>query len=295
MARRITPSQFKNMLRKTAREQKRAIDKYNHEVKKYNQEVKRVVNKYNREVNNYNSKVRTHRQQIQRELNKLKRLSSSSTRYKVFQRSVYTLHDSYIKLEERSVDTSASPQHQQKSIYEFAERENANNLKLMNALLGSDMEAVDEDVDTLQSSTLNQLKSISSDLDNRWEGALFSLSPHNPDASRHFCTSAREIFTQIMDIKAPDDKVLDLFPECDKTGRGKPTRRSKIKYLLHQKGIEDDSLEEFAEQDINNILELFRVFNDGTHGSSGKFTLSQLLSIKRRVEDGIGFLVEVAN
>lgn len=219
MPRKITPSQLKNMLRKVEREQKRAVDNYNREVNKYNREVKKAVNKYNQEVRTYNSKVRANRQRIQRELNKLKR-QSSSTRYTVFQRSVYTLHDSYIKIEERSISKSATSQ--QNSIYEFAERENANSLQLMNALLSGETDAPDEDFDNLQNSTLSELKSISPDLDSRWKGALFSLSPHNPDASRHFCTSAREIFTQIIEIKAPDDEVFSLFPECDKTDWGNP-------------------------------------------------------------------------
>lgn len=38
----------------------------------------------------------------------------------------------------------------------------------------------------------------------RWKGALFSLSPTNPDAAQHFCTSAREVLTSMLDIAAPD-------------------------------------------------------------------------------------------
>ena len=57
--------------------------------------------------------------------------------------------------------------------------------------------------------------------------------------------------------------------------------------------ITDDALEKFVEQDVNNILELFRVFNDGTHGSAGKFDLPQLNKIKKRVEDGIMFLAQI--
>ncbi|MBX3059321.1 MAG: hypothetical protein KF770_22860, partial [Anaerolineae bacterium] len=135
----------------------------------------------------------------------------------------------------------------------------------------------------------------SSELDDRWRGALFSLNPSNPDAARHFCTSAREIFTRILEISAPDMEVITQMSGCDLTDQGKPTRRSKLRYLLRRKGMTDKVLEDFVEQDLENIVQLFQVFNDGTHGSAGKFDSSKLASIKRRVEDGIMFLSKIAN
>ena len=41
---------------------------------------------------------------------------------------------------------------------------------------------------------------------------------------------------------------------------------------------------------MNNVVELFQVFNKGTHGSAGKFNFSQLQAIRKRAEDGIMFL-----
>ena len=37
------------------------------------------------------------------------------------------------------------------------------------------------------------------------------------------------------------------------------TRRTKVKYFLHRKGMTEDTLEEFIEQDMENIVQLFRV------------------------------------
>ena len=37
-------------------------------------------------------------------------------------------------------------------------------------------------------------------------------------------------------------------------------------------------------------MQLFRIFNDGTHGLAGTFDFLQLNAIKKRVEDGIMFL-----
>ena len=101
--------------------------------------------------------------------------------------------------------------------------------------------------------------------------------------------------TQILEIKAPDTEVIRVLPECDRTDQGKPTRRAKIKFFLHQKGMTDDALEDFVEQDIENIVQLFGEFNAGTHGAAGKFDLLTLSSIKRRVEDGVVFLSQLVN
>ena len=43
-------------------------------------------------------------------------------------------------------------------------------------------------------------------------------------------------------------------------------------------------------QDMQNIVDLFRIFNDGTHGSAGTFDMQMLSVIRKRVEDGIFFL-----
>ena len=110
--------------------------------------------------------------------------------------------------------------------------------------------------DEIESSELTDHLSIfSEDLDSRWRGALFSLNPRNPAAARHFCTSAREIITRIIDISAPDDVV---------------------------------------DSDIDDVVGLFRVFNDGTHGDAGTFDLVTLQALRGRVEGAIRFLSTVA-
>lgn len=68
------------------------------------------------------------------------------------------------------------------------------------------------------------------------------------------------------------------------------SRRSRIRYCLTRKGMEGDELEAFVEEDISNVVALFREFNSGTHGGAGRFTITQLTTIKRRVEDAIRFL-----
>ncbi|WP_245678690.1 hypothetical protein [Halomonas shengliensis] len=180
--------------------------------------------------------------------------------------------------------------------YDFldrSEKENANSLALSNVLESNAEDDEGHQSDLLRTEIDDMLQELSPELSNRWKGALFSLNPENPDAARHFCTSAREVFVQILEINAPDEKVIEKAPECDKNHQGQPTRKEKIKYLLGRSGILTEEAVDFVDADVKNVLSLFRVFNDGTHGSSGKFGITKLLSIKNRVEDGIAYLFSV--
>ena len=295
MARKFSSSQFKSKVRQAQNKLKQAVNKYDREVKKHNQNVKKTVNQYNQKVRTHNSRVRLNRQRINSELAKLQR-QPKSTRYVAFRSSVTVLHSTYVKLEERL--RSEPLDSRQEYLLDLLDQENANSLEVMNVLSGTDAQSVEtghSEEELRNTEISNELSNISPDLDNRWRGALFSLSGSNPDAARHFCTSVREIFTQILEIKAPDQDVFREIPNCVKTDRGNPTRRSKIQYFLKKKGFNISALEEFIEQDINSIVQLFKVLSDATHGESGKFSMSELFSIKKRVEDGIIFLSNFAS
>lgn len=302
-----TPAQINQMIREAQRRQKQGIDDYNRKVNQhnrkmvdnYNREVSRVnqknkqaVDNYNREARAHNSRVRANQQRMKNELAKLSR-QPVTTHYTVYRTSVQTLHRSYVDLDQRSETRDPNPAYDR--LLDYSEREVANSLSVANVLSGEG--GAEEAGDELQNAALtDELRKISPDLDNRWQGAVFALSPRNPDAARHFCTSAREVITEILEIKAPNRDVLALFPsEVVSKEKPIPTRRAKIKFFLYRKGMRDDALEDFVEKDVNNILELFRVFNDGTHGSAGKFDLSQLTKIRKRVEDGIMFLAQIVS
>jgi hypothetical protein len=181
----------------------------------------------------------------------------------------------------------------QEYIYEGIEQENANNLTAANVVLDN-AEPTKPEYSLQNTQIMNRLSLISVDLDSRWKGALFSLSPQNPDATRHFCTSAREIFTEIFDTKATDRDVFAAMPDCEKTDRGNASRRAKIKFFLTRKGFVDGDVETFIDDDITNILELFHTLSVGTHGAAGRYTMNQLAAIKKRVEDGLIFLCDIA-
>ena len=314
MVRRVTPSQLQSMMREAQRKHKAAIDNYNREVRRHNEkvrqavaEVNRDIDRYNREsrqqyqkqktaVENYNRAVRAHnsrveanRRQIHQELNRLSS-SSYSPSYQAVRTSSVRLNDSYDAVQRHYGEFETD--REEFLAGELAAKENANSLSLANALSGSDS-AIEDDEQT-ETEIGDELLSISSDLDHRWKGALYALSPRNPDAARHFCTSAREIITIILDTKAPDDAVHLGNPNCAKTQNGKPTRRAKIEYLLSKSGMASEAMTNFVDEDMNNVVELFTVFNSATHGEAGKYSLSTLKALRTRVEGGIFFLTKIA-
>ena len=177
---------------------------------------------------------------------------------------------------------------------DLAEQEATNSVTVLNDLLDDDTANSQADDDELKNSLIaNELAHISPDLDNRWHGAIYALNPENPDAARHFCTSTREIITEILDTKAPDEDVFARFPDCPTTDKGTPTRRAKIHYCLDRNDSVNDELENFIDANIDNVVLLFNELNSGTHGPAGKYSLQQLVSIKIRVEDAIRFMCEI--
>ena len=292
MAAKFNASQFKSKMRQIENKYKQQVNQLNRDIDKYNRDVKRAVNNYNSAVRQHNAKVLQNRSRIQSELRKLN--SSTSTRtVTTYRTSVNTMHSSYQNAS-ANYDILESTTPFQEYVYSTIEQENANNLETANVVLDDAQPGVPE-YSLQDTKILGKLSSISKDLDDRWKGALFSLNPVNPDATRHFCTSAREIFTEIFDSKATDKDVFLAFPNCEKTERGNASRRSKIKFFMHKKGFHDALVETFVEDDIDNILELFHVLSTGTHGASGKYTFPQLASIKKRVEDGLIFLCDIAS
>jgi hypothetical protein len=291
MPQRYSASQIRSKIRQAQQKQRQAIDKYNNAVRRYNRGVTDAVNKYNQAVQAHNSRVRANRQRIKNELARLSRQPTTTTRYVVYRTSVDVLHQSFTRLENYADSHPLDGRYNR--VLDLSERELANSLAVTNRILG-DEQAEATPAESLQDAELlDGLRRISTDLDGRWKGAVFALDSRNPDAARHFCTSAREIVTQILEIKAPDADVFALLPNCERTDRGNPTRRSKIRYFLHRQGMTEDSLEDFIENDVENIVQLFRVFNDGTHGSAGTFDMVQLSAIRTRVEHGIKFLTEI--
>lgn len=295
MVRRMTPAQFDAAVKKQQRDQKQAIDKYNREVRRHNNAVKKAVDDNNREVRAYNSKARAHNAKVdnqRRRLNQeIRRLNSrpATTTFVTYRSSVETLTRTYTATEEQLAGRSITPAGRE--LVDRGSEEAANSVYLLNAMDGDGAPENDPTEDELRSPSMQtELVAFGQDLVDRWTGALFSLSPRNPDAARHFCTSAREVLIAMLDHAAPDSGVVAANPLCDKTDKGVPTRRSRVSYLLHRKGIDEEYIESLVEEDMDNVLTLFRDFNNGTHGHAGRFTITQLNALRIRVESAIGFI-----
>lgn len=247
MARRVTPSQFKSLMRQRVRNINRAIDQvnrankkfvseYNAAVRKHNAEVSRrrkayndAVAQYNRTVAAHNTKVRSDRAHISRLLGNLKSTTASSyPQVRITTVDVLERYDRVIS------EPASSDEHA--ALIRLAEVEVANSANVAERLL-QEREGDEPEAEEEPSGILGYLEDLSSDLLARWQGAMYALSPRNPDAARHFCTSAREIFTEILEKWADDREVVEADPNCQMTPNGsKPTRRAKIQYLLSRKG-----------------------------------------------------------
>lgn len=285
MIRRVSRSQIKSKIRQLENNQKRAINNLNRAINSYNREVKKVVNNYNVAVRKHNENVRRTRQIINNELRKLNTRITIRSNYSISSRIMQQHYEDV----ERMYYGSYSVTPEQEKIFALIEKEQANSLITENYIEGDNIPEGDiEDIEIG-----NKLALISEDLNDRWKGAVFALNPKNPDATRHFCTSTREIFTEFLEIKAPDKAVFANNPQCDKTERGNATRREKLKYLMRNINA-NESIISYVEEDIKNILELNQLLSGGTHGPAGKFTFEKLLQVKKRVEQGINFLCEIS-
>lgn len=269
---------------KVNRHNKRQVDNYNRNVRQHNQNAKSAVAKYNQAIRTHNSQVERDKQKLRRQITQLR--STPATRYVEVRNSTFDLSDRLDRL-----GWAESPSPDISSLIELSEREASNSAMVTQALESGEPQAPE---DAQDSGILEYLAGFSQDLCDRWRGAIFALNPENTDAARHFCTSVREIFTEILDRWAYNGDVLQDDPNCERTPHGSPSRRAKIRYLLKTKGADSPEMLGFVERDIDDILQLFKVFNEATHGSAGKHSFAKLQNIRYRVEGGIMFLAAVA-
>lgn len=280
-------SRLRSQMRKAQRE---AVNDINKQIKKINNANEREVSKYNRKVSAHNARVRSNQRRRLTELNRLNSRSTTTTRYVTYSTSVQALQRSFTRIEEVSEQGLWTADD---DLFEMAEGEAANSAAVLNALL--DEPTTDDPYSRLSDTIITtELRDISPDLDDRWNGALFSLSPMNRDAARQFCTSAREILVGILDLKAPDKAVLAAKSDIQLLN-GQVPRREKIYYCLTLSGQQTPELVDFVADDINNVMDLFGTLNPATHGKAGLYDLAQLGAIKSRVEGAIRFLHRIVS
>ena len=290
MRQRLSLSQIHSKIRRDQTKQRQAIRRWNNAIRTLDNEVgrsnlnrSRAISAYNRGVRSHNALVKANRAR----LSAARRVLHGQTvtaRYSPLFASVTALSSAYERLDSSDVDPLLSG---------LAGRETTNGVTVLNTLLGDGSHGRTGEGDLTDTKLSERLSKYSVDMRNRWFGAIFALNPANPDAARHFCASAREILTGILDTEAPDPDVKLRFPNCQVTEQGKPTRSSKIHYCLDRNGLNNGVLEEFIEANIKDLMVLFKDLNKGTHGPAGKFTMPQLTVIKTRVEDAIDFICEI--
>ena len=285
MVHRITSSQIRSKFQQVQSRHRQQVHKVNNEIRKFNTERKRKIDAYNREVRAHNTRVRANQNRLNSALHQFAQ-QSIAVRYSNFYISVENLSNAYEQLDISGTNSFLS---------DIAEQETTNSVIVFNSLLDDTSDPKVSHEDLSNSIIASELADISPDLHSRWHGAIYALNPDNPDAARHFCSSSREIITQILDINAPKLEVLEHLPDCEKSKEGFPTRRAKIHYCLNRHGRVNDTFEKFVSADIDNVLMLFDELNAGTHGPAGKFTLEQLVSTKIRVEDAIRFMCEITD
>lgn len=301
MVRKMTPTHYNAWVRQENARRKRAVDAYNADVRRVNAHNRRVVEDHNRKadahnkraVADYNRRARAHNERLRREVARLN--ATTTVRQTTYHRSVSTLRQSFSQLEVAADESSWTGD---EDLVDLSESETANSVAALNALLADPTTdpVKAEQVAVLRSTVIaDELNSFDEDLDARWRGALFSLHPDNPDASRHFCTSARELLSSLFEAVAPDAEVLAANPNCARTPEGSITRRARVRHCLDRRGAYEPALEEFIETDLDNVVTLFSEFNAGTHGNAGRFDLTRLTAIKQRVEGAIQFVSRVVS
>lgn len=88
--------------------------------------------------------------------------------------------------------------------------------------------------------------------------------------------------------------MIAANPDYPKTPDGDVSRRARIWHCVAASGYSDESFVDFVDDDIENVIDLFREFNSGTHGDAGKFSIGQLVALKQRAEDAIVYVCRIA-
>lgn len=284
-------------VRRYNQQRRTAVNQYNQKVRQYNQQRRAVVNQINQYINRYNAAVRQHNARVRsnqaRYNQAVQRFNSTQAKLSnEYRSSTRAVSAAYETLDVRQ--SSFYEQSGRADLLDLAEREAVNSLEVANALEEHEVERQDEAAREISSLLQNELAQISVDLDARWQGAIFSLKPENPEATRHFCTSVREIITELLNLGAPIEQLREWKPgyECVRD-TAEPTRRERINFILETRDITTPEFQDFVDTDIRDTLQLFRELNSGTHGSAGKYSMTKLVSIKVRVEDLIRFLTRI--
>ena len=284
-------SRVQSQLRQAEGKARQAVRDIDRATSQYQHDVDRAVTRYNSGVRAYNAQVRQNQTRLQQAVRQLQTRPTSATRFVTYQTSVQTVQQSFVRLE--SVSRS-SVWTDRRNHLDLAEGETAASVEALDALLAErTAEAADDEARLRNTTITSELTDFGGDLNARWKGALFALSPRNPDAGRQFSASTRELLVEIVDHCASDTDVLAQNPDAPLTPQGSVSRRARIQYRLEQLGDAPTEFAEFIEADVGNVITLLKDMNAGTHGEVITFDFAELSTVKTRAEQAIKFLHKV--
>jgi len=281
---RFNSSRFRSQMNRIQSQLRQAESKAKQAARDYN----RAVDSYNREARAHNARVRANRARLQQALRQLQSQPTATTRFVTHRASVQSVQQSFVRLETAADNGTWADN---RDLLDLAEGEAAASAETLNALLTERAAEIAEDEARLRDTTItSELLDLGGDLDSRWRGALFALSPRNPDAARHFCTSTRELLTDLVDHCSTDAEVLAANPSAPRTDQGSVSRRARIMHRLALRGDASNELAEFVEVDVDEVITLMKEASDGTHGPVGRLDTFELEVFKARAEGVIKFL-----
>jgi hypothetical protein len=139
---------------------------------------------------------------------------------------------------------------------------------------------------------LRHLSWLKPDLKNIYIGALEALQSKNSDKVRHYTTSLRELFTHVLHLLSPDNKIKEWTKDKNHYSNGRPTRKARLLYITRK--FNNDKFEKFVNTDINATIEFIDLFQEGTHSIKSSYSESQLAIMKTKMEDTLVYLIEAS-
>ena len=142
----------------------------------------------------------------------------------------------------------------------------------------------------------NSLESLLSELDPglklMWQGVNDALASESVDRVRHFSVSARELFTQVIHILAPDEEIGNWTDDPNHFSNDRPTRKARVLYICRD--FNHKQFSNFVNKDISASIALSDLLQSGVHAIETDFTPGQVSALKIRVEGTLRFLLETA-
>jgi hypothetical protein len=136
------------------------------------------------------------------------------------------------------------------------------------------------------------LATFNADLIPMWRGANDALVSNNPDKVRHFTTSLRELYTQVLHQLAPNSRIKEWSQDPSHYDqKGKATRKARLLYIC--RNINHPPFSDFLSIDIQSVIAFIDLFQRGTHDIRTQFTDAQLHAMCLRAESSLRFMLEV--